>query len=197
MLQSIRQISPVARAIVVIGVVAALVTSITFAALQSQATLTNTTITSGTASLQLYDFSIPDWASSAPGFTVTGLVPGEGSDPQAFYFRNNGDVDLIVSAELDGTPPALTNIAALDDVEVVFDCFGATGSVPTTLAALDAGPVSLTLTLPAGATGNAGDPNTVGNCNATFDLDPAGVSGSSASVAPFTIKFTGDQVVAP
>lgn len=44
--QKINRISPIARAILVIGVVAALVTGVTFAALQNTATLTNNTINS-------------------------------------------------------------------------------------------------------------------------------------------------------
>lgn len=183
--------SPLVRAIAVIGAVAALAGGATFAALQSQATLTNTTINSATASLKLWNGS--SFESTAPGFTVTNVVPGQGSAPQAFYFKNDGGVPLAVTATVP-VAPTYAGVAEASDVEVDITCYN-NATVNTNLEALLAGPVSLNLVLPAGAQGDSGNPNTVGNCTAVFDFDPAGVSGSSASVGPFDVVFTGTQPV--
>ncbi len=99
---SIRQINPVARAVVVIAAVMALVTSVTFAALQSQATLTNNSISTATAGLKLWNGS--SFESTAPGFTVTGLVPGEWSDDYNFYFQNDGEGPLFLTANVPQEP---------------------------------------------------------------------------------------------
>lgn len=185
-----KKFSPLARAIGVTGAVVAIAGGATFAALQSQATLTNTTITSATADLRLWDGD--SFEPTAPGFTITNLLPGSGSGPQAFYFQNNGTAPLAITASVPVLPSA-TNIAAWTDVEVDISCVGASGPVSTTLAALNSAPVSLTLTLPAGAQGDSGNPLAVGNCTADFDFNPAGVTGSSASVTAFNVVFNGTQ----
>ena len=94
---SIKNISPVARAIAVVGAVVVLATSVTFAALQSQATLTNSSI-STTASLKLWNGS--SFQSTAPGFTINNLVPGSGSGELPFYFQNSGGIPLQISAKI-------------------------------------------------------------------------------------------------
>ena len=191
---NIRTINPVARATAIIGAVAALVAGVTFAALTSTATLTDTTMSSTTAELLLWDGDSFD--STAPGFTVTDLVPGTGSGPLPFYFKNNGGVALDITARVPALP-STSGITSYGDIEVTIDgeetgCPDA--PVVTDLAALNAGPVTLPCnSLSVGAQGNSGVPGTEGNYTVAFDLDPSGVSGSSASVGAFNIEFTGTQ----
>src|SRR5262249_19629861 len=97
------RINPLARAVGIFGAVAALAAGVTFAALQSSATLTDSSIDTGNADIQVYNFSDNQWESSAPGFTITNLVPGTGSD-QNFYLRNTGSVDYDLTATIPTLP---------------------------------------------------------------------------------------------
>ncbi len=65
--------SPLVRAVAVFTGVVALVSGVTFAALQSQATLTNNTIASAKAGLQVK--STGSFASQDAGFAFTGVLP--------------------------------------------------------------------------------------------------------------------------
>lgn len=186
---AIRRINPVLRAVLVIGVVMAFVTSITYAALQSQATLTNNTISTASADLLLWDGD--SFESTAPGFNITELVPGTPSDAQNFYFKNNGSTPLDITARIPSAP-ATTGIGDFAKVYVTLDCQGGAAAVETDMAALLAGEVSLDM-LPAGAQGVIGDTGNPANCTAVFDIDPSTVSGGSASIGSFDLRFTGTQ----
>jgi hypothetical protein len=108
------KINPLARAIGVIGAVAALTTGVTFAALNSQATLTNTTISSATADLLLWDGDT--FESTAPGFTITDLVPGTGVE-KPLYFKNAVGVPLAVTAHVP-TLPSSTGFTGWQNLHV-------------------------------------------------------------------------------
>ncbi len=101
---SIQSVNPVLRAVGVISAVAILVSGVTFAALQSQVTLTDNTISTAGASGLLVDGTDPDdlGSQSEKGFTFSQLVPGGGySDPQQFSLINseNGpDMTVVVNA---------------------------------------------------------------------------------------------------
>lgn len=195
MLQSIRQINPVLRAVGVIGIVAALVTSITFAALQSQATLTNNTISTASADLRLWDGD--SFETSAPGFNVSNLIPGTASDPQLFYFKNAGAaLDLTANIPV---APTYSGIGDFSKVYVTLDCQGDADAdgVKTDIAALLAGQVDFGVTLPANSQGVIGETDNPANCSAVVDIDPATVSGSSATIDNFNIVFTGTAVSEP
>ncbi|HEX7260129.1 MAG TPA: hypothetical protein VF272_04330 [Candidatus Saccharimonadia bacterium] len=178
----------IARATGVIGATVALIVGVTFAQLNTTATLSNNTVSSATADLTLWDGSA--FAQTAPGFTVTNLIPGAGSGPLPFYFKNGGAVDLIVTAHVPVAPSA-SGFSGWENLKVTFtDNNGAVQA--TNMGALLAGEVALPGNpVTAGAQGNAGVPNTEGNYTATFDITPAAVTGSSATVDSFDIVFTG------
>src|SRR5687767_2695010 len=98
----IPRINPALRAAGVLSAVAVLVGGVTFAALQSSATLTNNTISSADASLLLWDGD--SFESTATGFTVEELVPGEWTEENLFYFKNDSAADLDVTVAA-STPP--------------------------------------------------------------------------------------------
>lgn len=182
----------IARATGVIGATAALIVGVTFAALSSTVTLTNSSITSASADLQIWNGSI--FTTTAPGFTVTNLVPGTGQE-FPFYLKNNGGVPLNITAAVPALP-TLTGITGSDYskvlVRITSDFCGT--FVNTSLQSLWSAPVALTCNpLAVGAQGNAGVPNTEGNYKIMFDIDPSAVSGGSASVGPFDIQLTGTQ----
>lgn len=187
-----RRTLAIARATGVIGATVALVTGITFAQLGSNTvTLTNTTINSATASLKIWDGST--FTTTANGFTITGLVPGQGSPNEPVYFKNDGGVDLNLTTTVTNTP-ALNNINSAADVKVKITNDD-TGQIKnTTLAALEAGNVVMPGNpLPAGAQGDSNNLVTPGNYHFNFDISPAAVSGSNASVGAFDFAFTGTQ----
>lgn len=190
-MRSIIKVNPVFRAVGVIGAVAALVTGITFAALNSQATLTNSTIDTATANLKLWDGD--SFESSAPGFTITNLIPGTGSGNLPFYFQNSGGVGLNLTAHVPAAPTA-SGFSGWNNLKVTFHNDFTDSTTSTNMQDLLDGNVPLSGgALSAGAQGNSGAPNTEGNFTAKFDITPAAVTGSSASVGAFNIDFAGTQ----
>ena len=188
-MQSIRSISPVVRAVGVIGAVAILVTSITYAALQSQVTLTNNTIATGTADLQIASFteSCGTFGDTAPGFAFAGVVPG-GADSQTetFCLKNNGTSALTLKLKSPSTPTwTTTPTTTVDNTKVTLTvtCDNGAGSVTDTLANFLAGDVSFATSSLAGTT--------TATCTAKVHMDATAFTGESASLSNFDLVFTG------
>lgn len=191
-MQRISIINPTLRAIGVISAVAVLVGGVTFAALNSQATLTNSSINSATASLKLWDGD--SWDSTAPGFIITDLIPGTGVT-KPLYMQNAGTVGLNVVAHVPVAPSA-TGFSGWENLTVAIKSYKpACGiTVNTNMADLLAGDVALPCnTFTAGAAGDGNVQWTEGNYDFKFDITPAAVTGSSASVGNFDIVFSGTQ----
>lgn len=193
-MQSMRIFNPTLRAIGIISAVAVLVGGVTFAALTSQATLTNSSISSATANLLLWDGDT--FESTAPGFTVTGLVPGTGVT-NAFYFKNSGGVPLNITANV----PALPGSAGFSDWHNLLVTISSTNpgcvgpaTVNTNMYDLNAGQVSLPCPpLTAGAQGSNVVLATEGNYTMKFDIVPGSITGSVVTVDNFNMVFTGVQ----
>jgi hypothetical protein len=198
-MRSIRLINPMLRAIGVIGVVAGLVTGVTFAALNDQAVLADSSISTSTAALKLWDGD--SFESLAPGFHVTDLVPGTGSGEKLFYFKNEGTVALNITAHIPNapTPPAGGyGFSGFENVKITFTNKHTGATTDTNMAALLAGEVSLPSNpLGAGVQGNSGVADADGNYAVTFDINPAAVTGSHAGVGDFNVVFTGTQPETP
>jgi predicted ribosomally synthesized peptide with SipW-like signal peptide len=198
-MRSIRLVNPVLRAIGVIGVVAGLVTGVTFAALNDQAVLQDSSISSPTANLTLFDGD--SFESTAPGFHVTDLIPGTGSSEQLFYFRNGAGLDLNVTAHIPSTPPAPAEgygFASFSDLKVKFTNKHTGDVVNTNMQALIDGEVALPGNpLHGGAQGNGGVSDTEGNYSVSFDIDQSLVSGDHVGVGSFNVTFTGTQPTPP
>lgn len=183
-------ISPVARAVGIFAATVAVVAGVTYAVgLTSGATLTNTTVSSTTADLKLWDGDSFD--STAPGFTITNLVPGTGST-QTEYFQNSGGVPLAITAHVP-TLPSSSGFSGWSNLTVRITAQGC-NFIDTDMAALNAGEVALPCNpLAAGATGDSNTPNTPGNYDFHFDVVPASITGSQVTVGAFDIVFTGTQ----
>lgn len=187
---NLRKMNPAARAIGTVGAVVALAGGVTFAALTSTATLTDTSINTANAGLLIWDGD--SFESTAPGFAITKAFPDTPSAPQAFYFKNSGDSDETVSVKANHAPS--TDLNQYSNIKVSFDCFGSSGVVNTDVQALINGSVPLGLTLPVGAQGDSNVANTVGNCTATFTLEGAGINNGSAFVTNLDLDFTATAV---
>lgn len=200
MLSGIRSFSPLVRAVFVIGAVAALVSSITFAVLSDTATLAGSTMSTTNAELQIYDFTepTPGWKNSAPGFAFNNLVPGTFSSPSSFYLKNAGGVNMNITAHVPDEPTVTGDLSIDWTTKVKITITGEACSPPVTtdLAALLAGEVALPCNpLNAGATGHSGIPGTAGNYNIKVNVEADAVSGSGPIVInAFDIIFTGTQV---
>jgi hypothetical protein len=198
--EQINKISPLARAILVIGTVAALVTGVTLAA-TSQATLTGNSITmaAATADLKLWDGD--SFESTAPGFSFTGLEPGEPSDPFKFYFKNDSNVPLDVTVSIPNLPDFSGLSFDASDITLTFD--GACGDAPLvrTMAELNDGtPDELPCNpLEEDAQGVVGEDDTnEANYNVTVEIDESVDIGDTTETVPsFDIVFTGDTELAP
>jgi hypothetical protein len=197
-MRSIRLVHPVLRAIGVIGVVAGLTTAVTFAALNDKAVLADTSISTPTADLTLWDGD--SFEPQAPGFTITDLVPGQGSGEKAFYMRNNGGIDLDITAHVPNAPQPPAGgygFSGWQNLTVVFTNKATGDTTETNMAELLAGQVMLPGMLDAHTQGDSGNPTAPGNYAVTFDIKPEAVTGSHAGVGDFNVVFTGVQHVTP
>ena len=191
---AIKKINPVARAILTIGAVMALVTSVTFAALTSSATLSGNTIGTASANADLLLWNGSEFADAAPGFNFSGLVPGQKSDKFRFYFHNNGNTDLDLTARIDAAPEFSEGLTA-DDVMLKFSG-NCKDDVHVTLADMLAGPVAMPCNpLEAGAQGVVGEHFNDANYSVRVKIaDSVGLSETGHSVGPFDIIFDGTAV---
>ena len=188
----------IVRSVAVIGGTAALMGGVTFAALSSSpVTLADNTISTGTASLQIYDFSSSSFGTTSQGFHVTGLVPGHPSTPQKFYLKNTGDLDLVLTAHVPSAPPAPAAGYGFKDfhsVSVIITDLSNKNAITTNLGNLLAGDVNFDNLLAKGAQGNSAVDTTDGNYSVSFDINPTAVSGSSAGVGSFDIQINGTPI---
>ena len=186
--QRINKISPLARAVLVIGAVAALVTGITMAQFNSTATLTDNTLASASAEL-LVDGSDEDTepTSSEPGFDFDGLAPGEESDVETLLLRNAGDLDMNVTVY--ATPSAVVGLADNDKIHFCFTRETAPASSEECFTRSDM--LGTFNTLP-GNPITAEDPDEDVEYSLVVKVD-SDHPGSGFEVDPFDLVFTGTQ----
>ena len=194
-MQSIRSISPVVRAVGVIGAVAILVTSITYAALQSQVTLTNNTIASASTDLQINNTDNGGtFVDTDTGFAFTGAVPGGAeSSVGNFQLKNNGTADMNITVKVPTLPTWTVSPAGPVDnskVTVKLSCTDANETYTVTKSLTDLNAAAVTF-----ATGSlaAGDTAT---CTAKIAMAVDAFTGESANASNFTFEFTGTPVPA-
>ncbi len=148
-------VKPLLRAFTVMVVVVALVSGVTFAALQSQqAVLAGNTIESATADLKISTDGVT-YTSSHTGFDFTGVVPGGPAVPAAgnsFWLKNSGTTGSQVKLAVSTSPTNLSNVD-LSKVSVIVTHVPGGTSQTITLAVListyAAGGTALTDILPA------------------------------------------------
>lgn len=112
-MQLVTNLRAFGRAVVVIIVVIAAVSGVTFAALQSQqAKLTGNTIETATANLQLSTDG-STFGASQTGFDFNNLVPGGQPVPQFgqnIYLKNSGGTPLQLKLAITTTPSNPSNV---------------------------------------------------------------------------------------
>ncbi len=178
------QVSPLIRATLVISAVAVLVGGVTFAALQSQASVMGNTVSSVTADLLVDGNGDNTFSDAEPGFNFANIVPGKSpSSVGTFKLRNNGDVSLNVRASVAGELEV--NPTELDTSKVRFAFVSTAGNVDVTLADLTAPEgVEFLNNLEADASGSV-------DYSVTVSIDEDAFDGEKASVESFNLVFTG------
>ena len=175
----------IARATAVIGGTLALVVGTTFANLGATAQLTNNNLASATASLFVSTRGDPPTANTAAGFTLTEVVPGTPTTPAVFHLDNNGGVPLNITVSTGGVP-AFTGFTDFSKVDVTIHDSTVNLDTSTTLAALFTSDVTLN-------TNGAIPGTTQHDFTISYNIHTDAVTGSSASVGPYVLTFTGTQ----
>jgi|GEM_PF-2453197 len=200
-MRKFKGINPLVRAVGVFSAVAVVVGGVTYAVLNSQATLTGNTFSSSTSDLQVYDTESGQFAKTGKGFDIKDFVPGKGADAP-FYLKNKGGLDLDVSAHIPTAPAAPEGgygFASFADVKVTFTtkengCSAENRKVETTMQALLDGEVDLPCnSLKANAQGNGseGAEKTEGNYKIKIDVPANKITGDRAQVNAFDLVFSG------
>ena len=201
----VKKFNPLARAIAVISVVAVSLTGVTYAALQSTATLSANTISVADSNLLIWDASAAAFEEEAPGFTIENLIPGQGSEENKFYLKNDSDGPLYVYAHVPETPAEPEGgygFSGWQNLIVTFKSYEpgcVDNMVATNMADLLAGNVALPCnTFSQNAQGDSGNIATEGNYSVTFDINPsAHIDGADdAGVGAFDIDFIGSLIEA-
>jgi hypothetical protein len=99
-------IHPLVRSVFVVGTVMALSTGVTFAALRAESSLTNNTIESANAALQI-STNNTTYSTTRSGFSFDGLLPGGAAKPDLghqVWLRNSGTADLQVKVAVSSLP---------------------------------------------------------------------------------------------
>lgn len=194
----IQTINPLARAILVVAAVAGLVTAVTFATVNSTATLTNNSVSTATADLEVSTDADcattgTGFSSSVTGFDFTGIVPGGAASADfEFCLRNAGDANLSTLLTIPALPTYTDSSAApvavdnskvdvnLTCVTVSTDPFGAGGTLQEIwFSGVDQGELA------------AGD---IATCTANVSMAADAFTADSASSTDFNLVFTGNGV---
>lgn len=177
------KINPVARALIVVGAVAAIATGVTFAALSSQTTLSGNTITA-TPGLLLstnsttYDAKIPGFAFDVTPGDTTGVS-------QTFDIKNTTSSAMSLSLAVPAAVTFTGGTVDNSDVNLALACTSPTLSLTSDLATLSSGPVPVTGSLSA-------DTSAACTITATMDSD-AITSGSTVTSDSFDLLFSGAE----
>jgi hypothetical protein len=177
----LRKISPIARAVGVMGATAALVTGVTFANLTSNAVaLSPNTITTAGASLAIASSTAGECGTKGTvtkGITATALAPGNSTPSVSFCLTNTGAVNMNITASI---PQDLSGSAPAKATTLTVTCGD---SLVGTLNAW--GPATFTTPLAADASET---------CTAQASLSSSYSGSGNEAIQPFSINFVGTQV---
>ncbi|HUS26783.1 MAG TPA: hypothetical protein VMY99_05550 [Nevskiaceae bacterium] len=190
----IHKINPMVRAVAVIGVVTAVVTSVTFATLTNQVVLADSQVAAG-AGLLIKSGDAGEFGTSAAGTTFSGITPGGTPRPVAgfgFQLKNATDGALSVHVAVPNSPvftPAEDPVN-LSKVHLIIQC-GTSPAFDRTLTQLHSaeGVVIPGLTLPV-STGAV-------NCTAKMSMETGTFNGANVASSDLDINFIGDTDPAP
>jgi len=182
---------PLARAVLVMGAVMAIVSGATFAALQSQqSVLAGNTISTATADLKISSNGSA-YGQSSTGFSFANLIPGGPAVPAAgnsFYLKNSGSTNVALNVSVGA---GLSNTANVDLSKVSLtitrmpEASTQTFTIAELVAANTTGGLALTKSI---------DQNTIVNYIVRASMAADAFSGSSATLSNVDIVFGGIAV---
>ncbi len=191
--QQIQKLPTTTKAAVIVLAIFGLSGGISYASLVSQPALTNNTISTATASLQLSTDSI-NYSASIPGFSFSGIMPGGEAVPSTGYtvlLKNTGETSLALKL---GVASTLVNSGGFDlsKVHVIL----------TPLSGISPQNFILQSLLTADKNGGAPVVNPVkllpGSVSAyklQVSLDADAVNSESASITNLSFLFSGVAVI--
>lgn len=176
------------RAVLVVGVLAAMVAGVTFASLQSQqATLTGNSIQSATADLRI-GTSQSTFDASRTGFSFKDIVPGGPAVPadgNTFYLKDYGTANLRLRLSLGSTPTNTANVD-LDKVHLVLTRVD-TASAEQTISLKELKDSGLVLS-------DAINAGTIGQYKLRATMDSDAYQGTGAAVGGIDLVFSGTAI---
>jgi len=186
-MKNLRKYSPMFRAVGVIGVVAGLVTAVTFANLTSDVVAldpNNLEVASASLVIDAGGTCGNVSPTTEPGLQATNLAPGD-TVSKAFCIRNTGDVPVTITGTVSAVDASGLNASlAAQATTLTIEC----GADAPISGALNTGWVT---TFPTPL-----DPATTVECTADALLSSS-FGGSGGDVIPeFKINFVGTQVIA-
>lgn len=191
-----RHIWAYVRAIGVSLSLLALVVGTTMAALNTQATLEGSSLSTTSADLLIWDGQA--FSDSAPGFVATNIVPGAGSPEFRLAFKNTGGNPLSIGLHVPTSYVfsgfnSTSATTAMKSVKVIIKDLSTGQETTTTLYALS---LSTDVPMPGapigpGVEADMANQNSAGNYSIRFDVDAAAIGTTQARVEPFDITFTG------
>lgn len=189
-MQQSQKLKALNRSFVVIVALIAILSSVTFAALQSQQNvLVGNTIATATANLQLSTDGTA-YSDSRTGFDFNNLVPGGAAMPitgHSFYLKNAGGTPLALRFAINSAPSNPNGID-LSKVTVLLSTVGAGTSAQTfSLQSLIAGASSGGLAMTGANLANG----SAQQYKLQVQMATDAVSGSSASLGNVDFAFSG------
>lgn len=198
-------LNPVVRAVGVLSAVGIIVCGVTYAAFTNTVTLASNSVNSADASLRIWDGT--NFSTTAQGFNITDLIPGEYTKPQAFYLQNSGNTPLKVTAHVPTAPTTASDYGFTGwenlKVQIMSNEAGCVDkTVDTDMKALLEGQVELPCDpLTAGAAGNnqTGKEDTEGNYTVAFKVPTEALKpgATDISLENFNFDFTGTVTSTP
>lgn len=187
---SVRKINPMARAIGTMGVVAALVGAVTYAASNSNTVaLTNNDLRAATTTLKIgLTQDCSDGANHQQGMSFQNLVPGVTSGSYSFCIENQGNTPLALTANIPGTVTSTDPSLNPNDITLHFLC-GVGGSYTGAVDASSNLGNLTTTPLPFGTLNNSS--NNVYDCTVTATLASGTSPVSGAKINSFDIDWVG------
>lgn len=182
---------PLMRAVAVMGVVVAIVSGVTFAALQSQqAVLSGSTISTATADLKI-SLNGTTFATSSVGFSFSDIIPGGSAVPTTgnnFYLKNLGTTSVLTKVAVSSVPTNPNNVD-LSKVSIIITRTPGGSPQTFTLAQLisnyASGGVQVSTALAI---------NEVGQYKVQASMTADAFSGPSASLGNIDLVFIGSSI---
>ena len=182
---------PLVRAVAVMGAVIAIVSGVTFAALQSQqAVLSGNTISTASADLKI-SVNGTTFTASNVGFSYSDIIPGGSAVPAAgnsFYLKNSGSTPITTKTAISSVPTNTSNVDLSKVSVIITRTPGGSPQTFTVMQLMDAyasGGIQVSTALSV---------NEIAQYKAQVSMTADAFSGPSASLGNIDLVFIGSSI---